>query len=364
VKRTIAIKLNITENQHLDLFQLQKTFSGACQAVAEIADKEKEINRVRLHHLSYYTLRQRFPEIGSQMSCNAIAKVANALKALKKKRKINFKENASIHFDKRTYSLKEKVLSLFTLQGRIKIPLEICPFHASYINVGTFKEAELVRKGNQWFFNLVLEIPEPVQKQSGKILAVDFGENNMAATSSGKLFGGGAIKDHRDKFLAHRRRLQSNGSQSAKQRLKRISGKEGRRVKHVNHVVAKEIIDEAIKNECKTIVLEDLKNIRERIRGNKKMRSRLHRWSFDELRRFVEYKAQAKGIEVVYVNPAYTSQTCSKCSSHGSRCKHRFVCPNCGSQQHSDLNASQNLLRLAMSADIATGEVNRRNVAA
>jgi transposase len=35
--------------------------------------------------------------------------------------------------------------------------------------------------------------------------------------------------------------------------------------------------------------------------------------------------ARAVGIEVVHVDPVYTSQTCSDCSSLGRRLKHRFV---------------------------------------
>lgn len=364
MKRTIAIKLGISVESKGALLELEKLFSQSCNFVAEIAEQEGESNRIRLHHLCYHKLRAKFPELGSQMSCNAIAKVAHALKALKKKKKLVFKENCSIHFDKRTYSLKENVLSLFTLQGRIRIAFQWCPFHIPYMEKGMIKEAELVRRGKRWFFHLVLDIPEAIPKEKGSILAIDIGENNLAATSTGKLFGGGKVKDRRDKFLAQRRRLQSNGSQSAKQRLRQISGKERRHVKHVNHRIAKELVNEAEKNGCKTIALEDLKNIRERIKGNKRVRSRLHRWSFDELRRFIEYKALAKGIKVIYLNPAFTSQLCSHCFSLGNRSKHRFCCFNCGSQQHSDLNASQNLLWLAMSADMATGDVNHRHVAA
>lgn len=364
MKRTIAIKLNASTEHIGALLELEKTFSRSCNFVAEIAEQEGVSNRIRLHHLAYYKLRQQFPELGSQMSCNAIAKVAHALTALKKKKKLVFKENCSIHFDKRTYSLKEDVLSLFTLQGRIRIVLKFCPFHIPYMEKGMIKEAELVRRGKRWFFNLVLDIPEVISKNQGPVLAIDMGENNLAATSTGKLFGGGKVKDQRDKFLTHRRRLQCNGSQSAKQRLRQIPGKERRHIKHVNHCVAKELVTEAEKNGCQIIALEDLKNIRERIQGSKRVRSRLHRWSFDELRRFVEYKALAKGIKVIYLNPAFTSQTCSHCFSLGQRSKHRFLCSNCGSQQHSDLNASQNLLWLAMSADLATGDVNHRHVAA
>ncbi|HIU37475.1 MAG TPA: transposase, partial [Candidatus Aphodousia faecigallinarum] len=50
-----------------------------------------------------------------------------------------------------------------------------------------------------------------------------------------------------------------------------------------------------------------------------------------------------RGINVMYVDPRYTSQTCSACWQLGKRTKHRFVCPHCAPRAHSDLNASRNL---------------------
>ncbi|HSX12846.1 MAG TPA: transposase, partial [Chlamydiales bacterium] len=95
-----------------------------------------------------------------------------------------------------------------------------------------------------------------------------------------------------------------------------------------------------------------------------KQRSRLHRWSFNQLQTFIAYKAKGKGIDVQYVHPAYTSKTCSSCLALGQRIKHRFSCTHCGSLQHSDLNASRNILRLGLSVDRTTGDVNRRHIAA
>lgn len=364
MKRTITIKLNVSPEQDRALLGLQAVFSTACSQVASIAIEQSEKNRVRLHHLCYRTLRKDFPQLGAQMCCNAIAKASQALKALKRPRQVLFKRGCSVHFDKRTYSLKDQVLSLFSLDGRIRLKLEISLFHQNFLNQGLVKEAELVRKGQRWFFHLVLDLPDVLLVELGKALGVDLGENVLAATSTGKLFGGGDLRASRDQFLAHRQRLQSKGSQSAKQRLRNISGRENRNVRHVNHCVAKEIVAEAQSNGCSTIVMEDLKNIRERIRAGKKSRSRLHRWAFDQLREFVEYKAEAQGIQVVYVCPSYTSKICSHCDSLGVRSKHRFFCSNCGSLQHSDLNASRNILRLGLSADRSTGDVNRRHVAA
>ena len=364
MKRTIAVKLNVSSLQREALSELQEIFTEGCNQVAVVAALEKERNRVRLHHLCYRNLRQSLPKLGSQMCCNVIGKTAHCLKALTRPKQVLFKDGCSVHFDKRTYSLKQGVLSLFTLRGRIRIPLEISPYHKGFLDIGTPKEAELVRKGKRWFFHLCLDLPDVIQAHTGYGIGVDLGENVLAATSTGKLFGGGILRAERDRFLGMRGRLQSNGSQSAKQTLRQISGREKRHVRHVNHCISKQIISEALKNGCSKIVMEDLKNIRERIKAGKKLRSRLHRWSFNQLRQFVEYKAQGLGIEIQYVSPAYTSQTCSCCFSLGTRSKHRFSCLTCGSLQHSDLNASRNILGLGMSVDIPTGDVNRRHVAA
>ena len=358
------MRLDVLPEQGQALLDLQEKFSSACNKVAEIGVREKKHNRIQLHHLTYYALRKDFPALGAQMCCNAIAKTAQALKALKRPMQVLFRKQGSVHFDKKTYSLKNGVLSLFTLNGRIRLQLTISPFHQKILEQGKPKEAELVRKGKRWFFNLVLDLPDPTPKPPGGVMGVDLGENVLAATSTGKLFGGGILRADRDQFLGHRQRLQSNGSQSAKQQLRYISGREKRNVRYVNHCVAKAIVQEAQRNDCSTIVMENLKNIRDRIKAGTKVRSRLHRWSFDQLRGFVEYKSEAYGIQMLYVSPAYTSKTCSCCHALGNRQKHRFSCSNCGSLQHSDLNASRNILGLGMSADMSTGDVNRRYVAA
>ncbi|MCE7733967.1 MAG: transposase, partial [Candidatus Heimdallarchaeota archaeon] len=50
-------------------------------------------------------------------------------------------------------------------------------------------------------------------------------------------------------------------------------------------------------------------------------------------------------IEVVYINPAYTSQRCSDCGfiSKKNRNRANFACISCGFNLNSDLNASRNI---------------------
>jgi putative transposase len=108
-------------------------------------------------------------------------------------------------------------------------------------------------------------------------------------------------------------------------------------------------------------VMEDLTHIRTHIRAGRRMRSRLHRWAFRQLQSFVEYKACALGIAVEYVNPAYTSQTCSACGQLGTRLKHRFKC-DCGFRAHADLNASRNLAWIGGTTVPRRAAVNTPNV--
>ncbi len=280
----------------------------------------------------------------------------------KKFLKICFHKGRSVHFDKRTYSIKDEIISLYTLEKRIKVPMRLGPFQKTYFSQGIPKEGELVCKKGKWYFNLVLDLPDPPLQENTKLLGVDLGENNVFATSSGKIFSGGKIRYERDQFLAKRRALQSNGSQSAKQLLKKISGREGRRMRHINHELSKQIVQEAIEQKAGVIVLEDLTNIRKRIKAGKRMRTRLHRWGFRQFQMFIQYKAEANGLSVMYVNPAYSSQTCSVCGCLGVRERHLFKC-SCGNQQHADWNASQNLCRFALGIPKATCAVNRTQVA-
>lgn len=267
-----------------------------------------------------------------------------------------------MHFDKRTYTLKGDSLSLYTLSGRIVITLLQGDHQRRILESGLAKEAELICRKGRWYFNLVVEADDADQVASGSVMGVDVGENNLAATSTGKVWGGGQLRHRRDKHLALRRRLQSNGSQSAKQKLRQASGKEQRRVKQTNHETSKAIVAEALRSGAAKIAMEDLAHIRDRIKAGKRVRGRLHRWAFRQLQTFVEYKAQAVGIEVECVDPAYTSQTCSCCGALGKRVKHRFVCEKCGLRAHADCNASRNLARIGSGAPLSRAAVNTPDV--
>jgi IS605 OrfB family transposase len=109
------------------------------------------------------------------------------------------------------------------------------------------------------------------------------------------------------------------------------------------HRASKQLIAEAVADGCTTIVFEDLEGIRERISDA----SKFQQCAFRELRRQTEYKAQAEGIVVETVNPAYTSQRCghTECGfiHEDNRDGDEFCRQKCGKQLHADYNAARNI---------------------
>lgn len=108
-----------------------------------------------------------------------------------------------------------------------------------------------------------------------------------------------------------------------------------------NGAWSREIVNIAIKNGCGTIQMEDLSGI-------KKSESPmfLKNWTYFDLQEKVSYKAKAAGIEVVKVDPRYTSQRCSCCGyiDAGNRLTQaEFKCLNCGYEENADYNAARNI---------------------
>lgn len=363
--RAVSLKLATTPEQATVLAALAAAYAEACNAIVPLSVEHRCWNRVALHHLAYYMVREQLPTLGSQMVCQAVHRVADAYKTLKANKGI-IKDKpvpsivfsaTSVNFDKRTYSIKGDTLSLFTLAGRAKIQFVCGKHQRNLLASGAPKEAKLVVRKGVWYFNLVLDLPDTPPVSGGGVMGCDVGENNLAASSTGKVWGGGKLRHDRDIYLAHRRRLQSNGSRAAKRKLRAISGREQRHVKAINHETSKAIVAEAIRSGASEIRMEDLTHIRANIKAGKRVRTRLHRWAFRQLQDFVAYKAEGAGLSVVFVDPAYTSQMCNVCGAIGKRVKNSFSC-SCGNRAHSDVNASRNIAGFASPIGLARGACN------
>ena len=205
-------------------------------------------------------------------------------------------------------------------------------------------ESDLAYIKGKFYLLATVDIPDTEEESFDDVLGADLGIKNILTDSDGEAYEGKTLNALRKKREKTRASLQSKGTRGAKKVLKRISGRERTTTKVINHTIAKNFVDKA-KREGKAIALESLEGIR--VRTNKRLRKRqrgLHnRWSFYQLRSFIEYKAKRQGVAVHLVPAPYTSKTCHQCKHIGKRNGEVFKCTNCGYSGHSDHNAAENI---------------------
>jgi len=126
------------------------------------------------------------------------------------------------------------------------------------------------------------------------------------------------------------------------------------RTSAILHRVSSEIVRKA-KERKQAIVMEDLRRVREIFRRSSGSSAyylaKMNMWPFAELQRQLEYKANWEGLRVVRIDPASTSNDCSRCRGgmlEDQRNDRMVNCKRCGLVIDRDLNAAENLLSRAL----------------
>lgn len=203
----------------------------------------------------------------------------------------------------------------------------------------------VIKNINTLVAQFVYEINE-IEKvnESNNVMGVDLGIKCPAVSyctdGSVKFYGNGRKNKYMRRHYANLRKW----FQKAKKPTvaKRIKNKEQRIMKDIDHKISREIVNTAKKHKAKVIKLERLENIRSTTRTSRKNNPSLHTWSFYRLAQYIEYKAKLAGIEVEYVDPAYTSQKCPQCGNTHHAKDRKYIC-KCGYHTHRDLLGAINI---------------------
>ncbi|WP_232696955.1 transposase [Brevibacillus daliensis] len=355
---TAKAKVLPTSKQAILLQDALHANRKALNYASQVAYKNNLLSKFKsLQQLVYTELREQFG-LKSQMACNVCTVVAGSYATVKEQGKITLVEyeRPKLQYSYgRDYSFaKDGLVSIGTLQGRIKIPFITKGIEQYFDGSWEFGTATLVYKKGKFFLHFAVKKIFEATSTIKNIVGVDFGMRFLAtaidSNDSHFFKNGAAIKETKARYVRLRKGLQACGTKSAKRKLQKVSGKENRFMTHTNHVLSKALIQFA--GEHSLIAIEDLTGMN--LTTTVRKRDRYYRltWAFYQLRQMLEYKGNMNNIKVTAFDPAYTSQKCPKCgnTNKNNRNKkiHTFCCTTCQYKSNDDRIGAMNLRQMGI----------------
>src|SRR5437016_2749892 len=214
---------------------------------------------------------------------------------------------------------------------------------------GRNKRCTVKREGDKWFAILEYQVAD-VSKPSIAIpkdpVGLDFGLLSIVATSGGETFKPAIPLKKHLKRLQHLKRSLSRKRKGSKNRRKAIVhlGRFHWKIRSVrsdfNHKLSRSIV-----SRHDFFTLEDL-NVRGMIKNHNLARS-ISDAGWNQLSRFIKYKAEREGKQVVLVSPYHTSTDCSRCGYRQEMplSVRTFHCERCGLEMDRDVNSAHSVLK-------------------
>ena len=357
------MKLDVSTDACGSLLKTMRDYTVAFNLCSTWGFESHSTSKINCHNATYHNVRQSVPDLPSSLVQGARDVACESLKAVKCQFKPLRKEYSAMRYNSRVINvfLTSGYATIATSDGRIKTTFGIPEYYRPYLTWQIKSSTLSLRRNDKTFYlhcQLESKTPDLVTEQ--KVLGIDRGIVNIAVCSDNTFFNSSAVKNTRAKYAHLRADLQSKGTRSAKRKLRKLAGRERRFVTDVNHCISKQIVQ----SPYTVFALEDLTKIRVQNRRGSEFNRKLNNWSFFELERFIRYKAENLGKQVVSVDARFTSQKCSVCGHvyKGNRQGSSFRCRNCGFELHADLNASRNIAQAGISG-LSRSPVNRPNVA-
>ena len=230
------------------------------------------------------------------------------------------------------------------------------------VNLESIKMIKIRKEKNEKYkIEIIYEKEEKKQAKGTNIMAIDLGMNNLATCTNMKnnkslIIAGESIKakiGYINKEIGRLEGIQMKmvGGKKYKntQRINKLYEQRRNYSKTYMHKASRLIIEYAQENECETIVIGDIKEIKQKMKKNK----RFVQIPIQNLVEKIEYKAKLEGIEVVKVTEEYTSGVSSidkeeinkEKYEKSRRIKRGLFKTNKGKIINADVNGSINILR-------------------
>ncbi|AWB28098.1 RNA-guided endonuclease InsQ/TnpB family protein [Halococcoides cellulosivorans] len=363
MRRTVVVKLDIDDSDADLLHETVDEYLWACNYVVGDAwqDEYKPTSKTELHDRTYADVRDQ-TRLQANLVQSARNRAAEAIKSVVARWKDGKMASRpefttpSVRYDRRSATFHDDRVSLSTVDGRIEAEYVLPPEgdnpQTKYLRTD---DSEITgatlqyRDATDTFYlhigtktDVEFEIPDDGDAEHSTVLGVDLGIEQIAVTSTGLFWSGDFLNHRRREYERVRGDLQRTGTESAHRTIERMGDRETRWVEDYLHRLSKALVQEAVAHGCDRIAFEELTDIRDRMPGVKEF----HAWAFRRLYDYTAYKAEAEGIDTTQVDPAYTSQRCSKCGTtlrENRPSQAKFCCQKCGYEVNADYNAAKNI---------------------
>jgi putative transposase len=217
---------------------------------------------------------------------------------------------------------------------------------------GTPKTACIRRSSTgKWYVTIACEWEPSALPETPEQVGIDVGLTTFAAFSTGETVENPRFFREEERALAKaQRRLakEAKGTTQRKKRRKvvaRVYERTRWRRRDFAHQRSRRIV-----NRFQVIAIEDLSV--NRMVHNHCLAKSIMDAAWAEFASMVRVKAEWAGRAFVAVNPAYTSQDCSRCGHRQTMplSERVYRCPCCYLELDRDLNAALNILRLGLQA--------------
>ena len=219
------------------------------------------------------------------------------------------------------------------ISEQINIPIKYHKYSNKYKDNNWKRKntIQLSKINDNYYVTLFWEKEDIPKNFEGKSIGIDQGYKNLLVTSNNEFIGKDFDKLH---YIPISKKKQN--SKNFKQSLIYRNNEINRLVNSIDLT------------NIKQIVIEDLHNVKKSTKGKlrKEFVNKLQRWVYSKTVKKLERYCEENGVLLTKVEPAYTSQTCSKCRTidKQSRKGPLFKCSSCGIVIDADYNASINIL--------------------
>lgn len=210
------------------------------------------------------------------------------------------------------------------------------------------KQIEIGWNGDQYELRAIYVYGKQEQTLGDGVAGVDLGEVHTATVFDGEqttIFNGRYLRSKRH----YQNKIKAKFSQKldttkkgtrewkrVKQAKERVLKRLNNQTRDILHKQTTALVSMLYHRGIHTLVIGDVKNIRNSINYGAKVNQKLHQWAFAKTTWMLKYKWERLGGEVVMQNEAYTSQTCPQCGSLNKPNGRQYHCSICGFEYHRD----------------------------